>query len=64
MILDSEGLVLEQVKVPASSWLLLVLLFAAVYLITMENGAALGGAAGTLHDLFHDGRHFVGVPCH
>ena len=36
----------------------------AVYLITSENGAALGSLAHRLHEFFHDSRHFLGVPCH
>jgi Probable cobalt transporter subunit (CbtB) len=35
-----------------------------VYLITSENGAALGSMAHRLHEFFHDSRHFLGVPCH
>lgn len=36
----------------------------AIYFVTMENGALLGSAAQTLHEFFHDGRHFAAVPCH
>ncbi|WP_113701305.1 CbtB domain-containing protein [Nonomuraea lactucae] len=46
-------------------WLMLgvpVLLFIA-YLVLMDNGAV--SQAGTyLHELMHDGRHLLGVPCH
>lgn len=59
-----EAMQLEKVKVPAWTWLLVALLVAAVYMITVENGAALGSAAEKLHEFFHDARHFAGVPCH
>jgi len=42
-----------------------------VYLVLFDQGAAaavlLGTAAGNenlLHELFHDGRHLRGAPCH
>lgn len=54
----------EQVAVPAWGWLVLAASALAVYLITMENGVALHGAARLVHEVFHDARHFVGVPCH
>ena len=59
-----DALELERVRVPAWTWLLVVALIFAVYLITSENGAALGSVAGRLHEFFHDARHFAGVPCH
>jgi len=59
-----DALELERVRVPAWTWLLVVALIFAVYLITSENGAALGSLAHRLHEFFHDARHFAGVPCH
>ncbi len=59
-----EALELEKVKVPVWVWLVVALLIAVVYLVTVENGAAIGSAAGKLHEFFHDARHFAGVPCH
>lgn len=50
--------------VPAWAWLLAVASVLVAYLLTMENGLVLGHAAEQLHELFHDARHFVGVPCH
>ncbi len=50
--------------VPGWAWLVLALALATVYLLTMENGATLRASATVLHELFHDGRHFLGVPCH
>ena len=54
----------EQIALPAWAWLVLALALATVYALTMENGATLQAGATVLHELFHDGRHFLGVPCH
>ena len=43
--------------VPLVMWL--VVLGVVVLLVTM-----LQGQVTTLHELVHDARHFVGVPCH
>ena len=55
---------LPQIRVPAWAWLVVALAAAVSYFVMLENGALLGQAADTLHEFFHDGRHFVGVPCH
>ena len=54
-------------SLPISLALVLFTLFAVLF----DNGALLtpllGEAAGSgnyLHELFHDGRHLLGVPCH
>jgi hypothetical protein len=52
------------VSVPVWAWVLVAVSVFAAYLMTMENGALLGHAAGNVHEFFHDARHFVGVPCH
>ena len=52
------------VEVPAWAWIVVVAAALAIYLVTLENGAVLGSAAETLHEFFHDGRHFAAVPCH
>ena len=54
----------EAIAVPAWAWLVLALALATVYALTMENGATLRAGATVLHELFHDGRHFLAVPCH
>ena len=53
-----------QVDVPVWAWLLVALAAALSYFVLLENGVVLSQAAGTLHEFFHDGRHFAGVPCH
>jgi cobalt transporter subunit CbtB len=55
----------HSVRVPAWAWALAVLALLSLYLITQENGALLSAAnAEYLHELTHDARHALGVPCH
>ena len=54
----------ERIALPAWAWLVLAMALATVYALTMENGATLQAGATVLHELFHDGRHMLGVPCH
>ncbi|MCR3743015.1 putative cobalt transporter subunit (CbtB) [Actinomadura glauciflava] len=45
-------------------WLLAVpALLLLGYLVLMDNGAV-SQTGGYLHELMHDGRHLLGVPCH
>lgn len=52
------------------TWLLLgltVLAAAALWLAAFDNGqasAAVDSTGTALHELFHDGRHLLGAPCH
>ncbi len=55
---------LEPIAIPAWTWLVLALALATVYALSLENGVALRSGATVLHEFFHDGRHFLGVPCH
>jgi hypothetical protein len=59
-----ETFELERVHVPVWAWLLAATAVLALYAMAMDNGAALAAGASTLHELFHDARHFAGVPCH
>lgn len=62
------------VRLPGLTGPLLVALFALsalalLFIVTMDQGGALAtvGAAldsATTHELFHDARHVLGVPCH
>lgn len=53
------------VHVPAWAWLLAALAVLTLFVVSQENGALLGaGAAEYLHELTHDARHALGVPCH
>ncbi len=39
------------------------LLMLTIYLVAYDQGA-ISQAGSTLHELLHDGRHLLGVPCH
>ncbi len=55
------------IAVPRWTWALFAAAVAVLWLVTMEGSAvsqAVGGTATFLHELFHDGRHLLGVPCH
>jgi len=53
------------VRVPVWAWALLAFAVFALYFVSQENGALLGTpAAQMLHELTHDARHALGVPCH
>lgn len=43
--------------------LLAGLLLLAIYLVQFDQGA-LSQTGSFLHELTHDGRHLLGVPCH
>ena len=61
-------------QAPALPWWgvpVAVLAAALLWVVTFENGQLLdlvganAAASGNfLHELFHDGRHLLGVPCH
>jgi hypothetical protein len=45
-------------------WLLLAPVFVLlIYLVGLDQGAV-SRAGLLLHELMHDGRHFLAVPCH
>ena len=54
----------SRVVVPVWAWLVVALAVTVVYALALENGGLLRAGASTLHEFFHDGRHFLGVPCH
>ena len=51
-------------RVPVGAWAVVALALTLAYLVAFDNGAVLRGGANLVHELFHDGRHFLGVPCH
>ncbi|MBW3555813.1 MAG: CbtB-domain containing protein [Actinobacteria bacterium] len=59
-----DTVAVERIRVPAWAMLAVALAAFAIYALTLENGLLLGAHAERLHELFHDARHFVGVPCH
>ena len=52
--------VFEEIDIPVWAWALVALAAVVSYFVMLENGAVLSDAAGTLHEFFHDGRHFSG----
>lgn len=44
-------------------WLLAVPLLLSIYLLQFDQGA-ISQTGLFLHELMHDGRHVLGVPCH
>ncbi len=55
---------LEHSRVPAWAWLVVALAVVAAYALTLENGFVLRAGAEVAHEMFHDARHLLGVPCH
>lgn len=56
--------VIERVRVPLWAWLVVIGAALGVYLLSYDNGLVLRAAAEGVHEFLHDGRHFLGVPCH
>jgi hypothetical protein len=53
------------IHVPAWAWALAALALFSLYVLSQENGALLSASSAEyLHELTHDGRHALGVPCH
>ncbi|HMC81170.1 MAG TPA: CbtB-domain containing protein [Acidimicrobiia bacterium] len=55
------------VNVPTWAWLVLALGLGMLYAVTFDTGllsSRLASSSMYLHELFHDGRHLLGVPCH
>ena len=55
------------VKVPTWAWLVMMLALGMLYAVTFDTGflsSTVASSSMYLHELFHDGRHLLGVPCH
>lgn len=55
------------VQLPTWAWLAMALALGLLYAVTFDGGFLSTRVAGSgmfLHELFHDGRHLFGVPCH
>lgn len=57
--------------VPRWAWAVVALAVALWWVVVFENsqlldlvGAQSAAAGNFFHELFHDGRHLLGVPCH
>jgi hypothetical protein len=55
---------IEPIRLPALAWIVAAISLFGAYLMLQENGALFANSWETLHELFHDGRHALGVPCH
>ena len=55
---------IEPIRIPRLAWLAATAATIGLYLVLNENGAVLIQSWETLHELFHDGRHLFGAPCH
>ena len=53
-----------RVPVPVLAWMAVAVGLGLAYLVLQENGALLATGWQAMHELFHDGRHVLGVPCH
>lgn len=51
------------ISVPWWSWVVVAGAALGSYLMLQENGVLLSQWE-TMHELFHDGRHALGFPCH
>lgn len=52
-------------RVPAWGWLVLAAAVLTLYVLSQDSTALLGAStAARLHELTHDARHALGVPCH
>jgi hypothetical protein len=55
------------VNVPNWAWLAMALALGMLYAVTFDGGflsSKVSSSGMFLHELFHDGRHLFGVPCH
>ena len=54
----------ERIHVPMLGWVAAVIAGVLLFVMLQENGRLLADSWETVHEFFHDGRHFLGVPCH
>jgi Probable cobalt transporter subunit (CbtB) len=52
------------IRVPVLAWLAVAVALLLLFEMLQENGTLLQRYWENLHEFFHDGRHFFGVPCH
>ena len=56
---------LRPLAVPVWAWALVALALLALYVALQDTGTLVSAAqASYLHELTHDARHALGVPCH
>ncbi|MBB5804062.1 hypothetical protein F4560_003830 [Saccharothrix ecbatanensis] len=54
----------DNLVIPKWAYAIALVALTVTWVVLQENGVALGHAAETVHEFFHDGRHALGVPCH
>lgn len=53
------------IAVPVWVWAIAATALFGAYFLALENGTLLSASAAQfLHEVTHDGRHALGVPCH
>ncbi|HZQ79827.1 MAG TPA: CbtB-domain containing protein [Acidimicrobiia bacterium] len=55
------------VNLPNWAWVAILMALGLLYAVTFDTGALSSHVSSSsmyLHELFHDGRHLLGVPCH
>jgi cobalt transporter subunit CbtB len=57
------GSVVQPIRIPAWVWVAVAVALFGAYVVLQENGALLTSWM-RVHELFHDGRHALGFPCH
>lgn len=55
---------IRPLDVPGVAWIAVIIGVFLAYVLLQENGALLSTGWETLHELTHDARHAIGVPCH
>lgn len=55
---------IKPLEVPGVAWIAVAIGLFMTYLMLQENGTLLASSWENLHELFHDGRHALGFPCH
>ena len=54
----------QPVHIPLQLWLMMIGAGLVMFMMLNDNALLLRSGAGMAHELFHDGRHLLGVPCH
>lgn len=67
----TRAAVADVTPLPRWAWVVAALAVALWWMVTFENsqvldlvGAQSAAAGNAVHELFHDARHLLGVPCH
>lgn len=55
---------LRPIRIPVVAWVAAAFGLAVIYAVLQDNGLVLQRSWETFHEFFHDGRHFLAVPCH